>query len=84
MFLWRSLTICAKKGPDSSFGDSRLLHACLTDKKNDLTGLLERVKMSVVEQEGTSPHLNRIKTSQFRYRFRKLEENPVEIARPQI
>lgn len=30
--------------------------------------------MSVGEQEGTTPRLNRIKTSQFTYRFRKLEE----------
>lgn len=49
--------------------DSRLLHAGLTDKNDDVRRL-ERKKMSVVvEQEDTTPRLNRIKTSQF-----KLEE----------
>ncbi len=66
-----------KKCPDSSVGDSGLLHAGLTDKNNDLMGLLERMNLSVVEQEGTTPYLNRIKTSQFTYRFRKLEEKLV-------
>ncbi|KAG1969286.1 hypothetical protein F2P79_001423 [Pimephales promelas] len=50
--------------------------AGLTDKKEDVRGLLEsRMKMSVVEQEGTTPHLNRMKTTQFTCRVRKLEEN---------
>jgi len=56
--------------------DSVLLHAGLTDKKEDVRGLLEsRMKMSVVEQEGTTPRLNRMKTTQFTCRVRKLEEN---------
>lgn len=55
--------------------DSGLLHAGLTDKKDDVRGLLEsRMKMLLVEQKGTTPRLNRMKTRQFTCRVRKLEE----------